>query len=616
MERVAKVSLEEVLARIGSLSVADAVAVVLAVGDRTGWTMAPSGPGQIVLSADGSVDLRLTEEAPPAGAAAFAELLQALLPEAGSGAAGHAGGVRLAVARALRLIDLPPFPSGAAFGANLRRFAAEPPETVLAALVARCSPRTIAGPWPPRPDSRTMVETPAEEPLRDRRLNAPRTDVLRQLLHEADLQMLALLESERAAVVMPPRPAERDLTLVRGNSVTPRTPETVPAPPARAHRSRGLYAAAMGLAIVMSFAGSYFAVRHLHDEAAVLWMRAAATFERRGADAAADVPTTGAAEGAADARGDALARGSDGSAPEAHAPASGDGATPGDVAATAGSAPPPGAATALAPAVERAAAQPLPFDGGRTYSPSFAPEGDSLYFHSEDAAGSRLMRARLGEGGAIAEVSTLLDDGARNFHPRVSPDGGTIAFDSDRDGERAVYVARRDGSGARRVSSPGYAAVPTWAPDGRTLAIIRAEPGRPRVWNLWSVNIDTGEERRLTRHASGQAWPGAWFADGRLAYTHEDQLHVLDTRTGARQTFDSPRRGRLVRTATVSPDGRQVAFQVHRDGMWMLNLEDLSMRRVLDDPTAEEFAWAPTGTHLAYHSRRAGRWGVWVVPVP
>jgi Tol biopolymer transport system component len=40
------------------------------------------------------------------------------------------------------------------------------------------------------------------------------------------------------------------------------------------------------------------------------------------------------------------------------------------------------------------------------------------------------------------------------------------------------------------------------------------------------------------------------------------------------------------------------------------------MRRVLDDPSAEEFAWSPDGTRVAYHSHRDGSWRIWLMPAP
>jgi Tol biopolymer transport system component len=248
------------------------------------------------------------------------------------------------------------------------------------------------------------------------------------------------------------------------------------------------------------------------------------------------------------------------------------------------------------------------------YSPSFASTGTAMFYHADSGERSALVRADTDGRGSVLRITRIVDDEAQNFHVRPSPDGARIAFDSDRDGVRAVYVADSNGRHVRRVSGEGYAAVPSWSPDGSTLAYVRAEPDRPRVWNLWTTNLETGETRRLTNHRVGQPWGGSWFPDGRrLAYSHEDRLVVLDLVRGVERVFPSPRRGRLVRTPAVSPDGRLVIFQVLGNGAWLLELADGSMRRVLADPSAEEYTWSPDGTRVAYHSRQSGEWGVWVM---
>ena len=69
----------------------------------------------------------------------------------------------------------------------------------------------------------------------------------------------------------------------------------------------------------------------------------------------------------------------------------------------------------------------------------------------------------------------------------------------------------------------------------------------------------------------------------------------------------------MVRTPAVSPDGRQIVFQVFREGVWLLDLATGTMHGLLDDPSAEEFAWDPSGRRIAYHSRRDGEWRIWLL---
>jgi WD40-like Beta Propeller Repeat len=257
-----------------------------------------------------------------------------------------------------------------------------------------------------------------------------------------------------------------------------------------------------------------------------------------------------------------------------------------------------------------------PRDAGPMFPPAFASNGTAIFSRPGQSPDARNALAERSIGDDFA-VMTILDDGARNYHVQPSPDESRIAFDSDREGERAVYVANRDGSNVHRVSGPGYGAVPTWSPDGRQLAFIRSESDRPHVWNLWLTTLETGDMRRLTQFKSGQTWGASWFPDGgAVAYTHEDQLLVMHLGDGLTHAFRSPVAGRLVRTAAVAPDGRHVIFQVARSGAWLVDLSDGSMRCALTDPTAEEFAWAPDGRRVAYRSRRDGRWGIWLMTPP
>jgi Tol biopolymer transport system component len=199
----------------------------------------------------------------------------------------------------------------------------------------------------------------------------------------------------------------------------------------------------------------------------------------------------------------------------------------------------------------------------------------------------------------------------------LSPDERLLAYDSDRDGTRGVYVARADGRDARRVSGPGYAAAPRWSPDGRKLAFVKAEEHNARVWNVWVLDRPTGELTRVSSHKVGQAWAPSWFPDAtRIAYSVEDRLVIVNTKTGGARVIPSPLRGHLLRTPAVSPDGREIVFQVHGDGVWLLDVPTGRARRLLADRSAEEFAWTSDGRAIAYHARRGAGWSLWQVSVP
>ena len=286
----------------------------------------------------------------------------------------------------------------------------------------------------------------------------------------------------------------------------------------------------------------------------------------------------------------------------------------------------PAPATSPASNAEASAASPLPVEsndgivepasvsGDATYSSTFASVGSAIFDHAEPGRHSALMRADTDPNGSVLRITSIVDDRSHNFHARPSPDGRHIAFDSDRDGERGVYVADADGHNVRRVTGKGFAAIPSWSPDGQFLAFIRAEADRPRVWNLWVIKLASGEQRRLTSYQYGQPWGGSWFPDARrIAYSHEDRLVVLNLATGASRIYPSPRKGTLVRTPAVSPDGSRAVFQLYRAGTWLVDFKSGAMKKVLADPTAEEYAWAPDGRRVAYHSRSDGKWGVWIM---
>jgi hypothetical protein len=537
----------------------------------------------IQLGSDGSASCISTDGIP--SVASVADLLLTLLP---AGTPNVPAPLRYAIARGIEAVEAPPFASPGEFARALERFEKGASRDVLRGVLQR-------GARPSRPVTSpiAVAPTPITPPAAKPPTAAPRPTVV----------------PPRPTVVLP-RPA--------ASSSEPPQPLAAAAPVLRSFgadgeagsplRSSARWALAAAAALVASFAVGFAVGDGITDRAATKPSGSARVSP--GVSAATRPASDSAADRAEIELRDEIVR------------------VPLTTAVAREIVPPPAVARADARSdapngpVEHVrgqvrAIQAVRDTNANAFSPAFASEGTAIFFHTgrerdaRSAIGVATAGSRTGED---LRIMTVVDDGSRNYHAQPSPDGRFVAFDSDRDGERGIYVANRDGSQVRRVSGAGYAAVPTWSRNNQWLAYIRAEPDKPTVWNLWVQPATGGAARRVTNYRYGQTWAASWFPDDRrIAYSHEDTLVVMDLQTGAATRYRTPVKGQLLRTPAVSPDGTKIIFQVFRHGAWLLDLADGSMRRVLTDPTAEEFAWSPDGRQVAFHSRRDGQWAIYVL---
>jgi Tol biopolymer transport system component/predicted Ser/Thr protein kinase len=119
------------------------------------------------------------------------------------------------------------------------------------------------------------------------------------------------------------------------------------------------------------------------------------------------------------------------------------------------------------------------------------------------------------EAGAAAKnfISSTLNDGNAQF----SPDGKRIAFASSRSGGFEIWLCGRDGSNPVQLTNGlgRHQGTPRWSPDGRWIAFD--SQGEDGHWDIYVINADGGQPRRITPHLSDAVIP-SFSRDGRWIY--------------------------------------------------------------------------------------------------
>jgi len=168
--------------------------------------------------------------------------------------------------------------------------------------------------------------------------------------------------------------------------------------------------------------------------------------------------------------------------------------------------------------------------------------GDKIAY-SDYRWGSRIWRFDLASGASTP--TPFLSSAEYERSPCISPDDKRVAFTSSRLGAGAIWVADRDGSNERQLTSLGGGGAPIWSPDGTQIAFDAPVSGNS---DIYVVPAAGGKPRRMTNNPAFDVLP-TWSRDGRW-------LYFSSSRSGGIQIWKMPSGG----------DGPPV--QVTRNGGW------------------------------------------------
>ncbi|MCA9665223.1 MAG: PD40 domain-containing protein [Myxococcales bacterium] len=219
----------------------------------------------------------------------------------------------------------------------------------------------------------------------------------------------------------------------------------------------------------------------------------------------------------------------------------------------------------------------ISYTGNQNILPNWAPGGrlvwTSLLWQNPDlyiSGGGRRARRLSRQPG--------LNSGAA-----FSPDGSKIAITMSRSGNSDIWLISPSGKILRQLTKHGgIDASPTWSPDGSRIAFVSNRGGSAQIYVMSSSG---GGVRRLTFQGNYNQEPD-WNpkpGSNLIAFTGRDgkgayDIFTVDAKKGTIKRLTQGQGS--CRSPTWSPNGRLVAYETTRGGIWVMDDEGLNQHQL------------------------------------
>jgi TolB protein len=221
--------------------------------------------------------------------------------------------------------------------------------------------------------------------------------------------------------------------------------------------------------------------------------------------------------------------------------------------------------------------------------PSIGPGGQVLFTSYAKRNPDLWMSA----GGALKRVSKFP---GLNLGGVMSPTGGAIALTLSKDGNSEIYLVDTGGNvKSRLTNNKAIDGSPTWNAGGNALAFVSSRAGGPQVFRMSSGG---GGAKRITtkgRYNQSPDWnQGKGPLANQVAYAGRDSSNRYDV-------FSVDIKTRKVKRLTQNPgrnldptwstDGRMIAFQSSRGGIYVANEDGNNQIQIIKAGTTPD--WGP-----------------------
>lgn len=194
--------------------------------------------------------------------------------------------------------------------------------------------------------------------------------------------------------------------------------------------------------------------------------------------------------------------------------------------------------------------------------------------------------------------------------PAWSPDGKRLAYVSFELGKPVVYVQTlATGQRTPVANFKGNNSAPAWSPNGNQLAVVLSRDG---ISQIYTMNLDGSGLRRVMRSPLIDTEPVYTPDGGSLVFTSDrggsPQIYKVPVNGGDAQrvTFE----GGYNISPALSPDGNNLVYVTRRNGAFRLALLDMAggnEQLLTTGPDDESPSFAPNGMQVLYSSVQNGR---------